>query len=95
MAARLGITLMTPDSIELVQRYITSYNKYFGARILNLDRILAMVVHPLLPTQGFKALSMLMPQSDLPEAADANALPEKEKFLARNVIVEIPCVPGR
>ena len=52
------IRLMTDSSIELVKRYVKSYEAYFDH--FSHDRLLAMAVNPLLVTQGFEDMIALM-----------------------------------
>jgi len=49
---------MTQDSITLIGRYVDSYKEYF--EVLRNDRILSMVVNPLLATHGCDDMKALM-----------------------------------
>ena len=48
---------MTADSIELVQRVIRSLDEYF--REVSNDRLLAMIMNPLLAIHGFDDIAVL------------------------------------
>ena len=50
-----SLPLMSEASRALVKRFVASYAEYFGE--INSDRLLAMLVHPLLGTQGFDEVS--------------------------------------
>ena len=50
--------MMNPDAIELTKRYLSSLDEYFGN--VPEDRLLAMIMNPLLATCGFKDLTVLL-----------------------------------
>jgi hypothetical protein len=50
--------MMNDDAIELTERYVSSLEEYFGN--VPDDRLLAMIMNPLLATCGFKDLTVLL-----------------------------------
>ena len=48
---------LSTASIELINRFRRSYDEYFA--IVNPDRLLAMMVHPMMATHGFEQLEII------------------------------------
>lgn len=73
--------MMTLDSIELKDRYIRSIDEYFNQ--VNDDRLLAMIVNPLLATKGFQEVIALSDEGvgdQLLERAKKLLLEQTKKF---------------
>ena len=48
---------LSSASIELIKRFLTSYDEYFAQ--LNPDRLLAMMVHPIMAKHAFAELQIM------------------------------------
>jgi hypothetical protein len=72
--------LMSSNSRVLVEKYIQSYEEYFGEGKVNPDRLLAQITHPFLGTDGFDELEILRPD-------DGKDLRTQAKDLLKNEIL--------